>query len=111
MTRADVQKAVDTAYTAFQSFRNTSPMERQTILLKFYQLFQESIEDITRLIVWENGKSYNDAKAEAVYAGSFLSWFAAEALRSNGVTIPCSLPGTRNLTIKQPVGVCALLVP
>ena len=111
MTRADVQKAVDTAYNAFQSFRHTSPAERQNILLKFYQLFQDSIEDITRLIVWENGKSYTDAKAEAVYAGSFLSWFAAEALRANGVTIPCSLPGTRNFTIKQPVGVCALLVP
>ena len=111
MTRGDVKKAVDVAYEAFQSYRNTTPQERQAILLKFYDLFQKSIDDIARLIVWENGKSWNDAKTEAAYAASFISWFAAEALRTDGKTIPCSLPGTRNFTIKQPVGVCALLVP
>jgi len=66
---------------------------------------------LARLIVWENGKSWNDAFAEVTYAASYISWFAGEALRTNGETIPCSLPGTRNFTIKQPVGVCALLVP
>jgi succinate-semialdehyde dehydrogenase/glutarate-semialdehyde dehydrogenase len=111
MTRADITRAVDVAHKAFQSYRTTTPLERQTILLKFNDLFQRSLDDIARLIVWENGKSWGDAKTEAVYAGSFISWFAAEALRTDGKTIPCSLPGTRNFTIKQPVGVCALLVP
>lgn len=111
MTVADIRKAVDTAYDTFKTFRQTTPNERQNILLKFYSLFQESLDDITRLIVWENGKSWNDAKAEAVYAASFILWFAGEAVRTDGKTIPCSLPGTRNFTVKQPVGVCALLVP
>lgn len=106
-----MRRAIDTAHTAFQTFRHTSPNERQNILAKFYTLFQEHLDDIARLIVWENGKSYTDAKAEATYAASFIQWFAGEAVRTDGKTIPCSLPGTRNFTIKQPVGVCALLVP
>jgi succinate-semialdehyde dehydrogenase/glutarate-semialdehyde dehydrogenase len=111
MTVADIRRAVDTAHEAFQTYRLTTPNERQSILSKFYSLFQESLDDITRLIVWENGKSWTDAKAEATYASSFIQWFAAEAVRTDGKTIPCSLPGTRNFTIKQPIGVCALLVP
>lgn len=111
MSVTDIRKAVDTAYETFKTYRLTTPNERQALLSKFHQLFQDSLDDITRLIVWENGKSWNDAKTEAIYAASFISWFAAEALRTDGKTIPCSLPGTRNFTIKQPVGVCALLVP
>ncbi len=72
---------------------------------------QASLDDITRLIVWENGKSWTDAMAEATYAASFIGWFAGEAVRMDGKTVPASLPGTRNFTIKQPIGVCALLVP
>jgi succinate-semialdehyde dehydrogenase/glutarate-semialdehyde dehydrogenase len=111
MTVEDTQNAVNTAYTAFQSFRHTSPVFRQKLLLKFNQLFENNVKDLARLIVWENGKSWTDALAEATYAASYVSWFAGEALRTNGETIPCSLPGTRNFTIKQPIGVCALLVP
>lgn len=111
MTVTDIRKAVDTAYEAFKTYRLTTPNERQNILTKFHTLFQDSLDDITRLIVWENGKSWIDAKAEATYAASFIQWFAAEAVRTDGKTIPCSLPGTRNFTIKQPIGVCALLVP
>lgn len=107
----DTRRAVDAAHTAFQTFRHTTPAQRQGYLLNMHQLFQENAKDIARLIVWENGKSYNDAMTEAVYAGSFFSWFSGEAVRTYGDTIPCSMPGTRNFTIKQPIGVCALLVP
>ena len=75
------------------------------------RLFEDNVKDIARLIVWENGKSWNDAFAEATYAASFISWFQGEAVRQYGEIVPCSLPGTRNFTIKQPIGVCALLVP
>ncbi|WVR04420.1 hypothetical protein IAU60_001422 [Kwoniella sp. DSM 27419] len=111
MTVEDTKKAIDSAYAAFKTYRNTSPAQRQAYLLELFRLYQANINDIARLIVWENGKSWNDAMAEAVYGGSFFSWFAGEALRTYGQTIPCSVPGTRNVTIKQPVGVCALLVP
>ncbi|WWC87224.1 uncharacterized protein L201_002112 [Kwoniella dendrophila CBS 6074] len=110
-TVQDTKAAIDAAYKAFGTFKNTSPMQRQNWLSELHKLYMENINDITRLIVWENGKSWTDASVEANYAASFFSWFAAEALRTNGETIPCSVPGTRNLTIKQPIGVVALLCP
>ena len=111
MTVEDVRRAVDVAQEAFQTYRNTTPDQRYEILAKFHQHFQANVKDIARLIVWENGKSWGDALTEANYAASFIGWFAGEALRTYGDTIPCSLPGARNFTIKQPIGVCALLVP
>ena len=111
MTVDDVKEAVQSAYDSFKKYRTTTPKQRQDLLQELYRLYQENINDIARLIVWENGKSWNDAMAEAVYAGSFFQWFAGEAMRSYGDVVPCSLPGTRNFTVKQPVGVCALLVP
>ena len=111
MTVDDVKEAVQIAFDSFKKYRTTTPKQRQDLLQELYRLYQANINDIARLIVWENGKSWNDAMAEAVYAGSFFQWFAGEAMRSYGDVVPCSLPGTRNFTVKQPVGVCALLVP
>ncbi|WVF70080.1 hypothetical protein IAT40_004867 [Kwoniella sp. CBS 6097] len=111
MTVEDTKRAIDSAHKAFASYKNVSPQQRQAYLAEIHKLFLANINDITRLIVWENGKSWNDALVEANYAASFFSWFAGEALRTYGQTIPCSVPGTRNITIKQPIGVVALLVP
>lgn len=111
MTVEDTRHAIEVAEKAFATFRNTSPVQRSNWLSELYRLYQASIKDIARLIVWENGKSWNDAMAEATYAGTFFSWFAGEALRTYGDVIPCSVPGTRNFSIKQPIGVVALLCP
>lgn len=111
MTVEDVRRAIDVAHEAFQSYRKTTPAQRYDILTKFHQLFMAGVKDIARLIVWENGKCWTDAFGEANYAASFIAWFAGEALRTYGDTIPCSVPGTRDFVIKQPIGVCALLVP
>ena len=111
MTVDDTQRAIQVAHDTFKTFKTTTPASRQQILSKLHQLFQDNVKDLARLIVWENGKSWNDALAESVYAASYINWFAGEAVRTSGEVIPCSMPGTRNFTMKQPVGVCALLVP
>ena len=59
----------------------------------------------------ENGKTLSEARGEVVYAASFISWFAEEATRSYGVTIPSSTPHTTLMTIREPVGVCAIITP
>jgi succinate-semialdehyde dehydrogenase/glutarate-semialdehyde dehydrogenase len=111
MTLEDTRKAVDVAHETFKTFRNTTPAQRQGYLAKMHDLFQENLKDIARLIVWENGKSWNDAIGEAAYAASYINWFAGEAVRAYGQVVPSSVNGTRNIVIKQPVGVCSLLVP
>ncbi|ODN75382.1 hypothetical protein L202_06541 [Cryptococcus amylolentus CBS 6039] len=111
MNVQDTRRAIEAAEEAFKTFRTTSPAQRSAWLSEFSKLYQAALKDIARLIVWENGKSWTDAMAEATYAGTYISWYAGEALRTTGETIPCSVPGTRNFAIKQPIGVVALLCP
>lgn len=71
----------------------------------------ENAEDIAKIFTWENGKPLTDAKAEVAYAASFLEWFSEEAPRIYGKTIPASIAENRIITVKEPVGVCALITP
>jgi len=111
MTVEDTRKAIDVAAETFKTFRHTAAGERQKMLLKLHELFNTHAKDIARLIVWENGKAWSDAIGEAAYSASYVNWFAGEAIRQYGDVVPSALPGQRNIVIKQPVGVAALLVP
>lgn len=111
MNLADLLPVVDAAKVAFDKYKLTTAKERHDLLIKFFHLLSESSQDIASLIVLENGKSLADAKGEATYAASFLEWFAGEALRTYGDVIPTTVPGVRNVVIKQPIGVVAALCP
>lgn len=71
----------------------------------------ENAEDLSLLITLENGKVLGEARGEVAYAASFLEWFSEEAPRTYGDTIPATNPGNQIVTIKEPVGVCALVTP
>ena len=71
----------------------------------------DNLEDLAKLITWENGKPLADAKGEVAYAAGFFEWFSEEAPRGDGDTINASVPGNRIFTIKQPIGVCGLITP
>ncbi|KAF2859049.1 succinic semialdehyde dehydrogenase [Piedraia hortae CBS 480.64] len=111
MDKQDTQSAIQAAADALPAWRKTTGRERSRMLRKWYQLMMENSEDLSKLITWENGKPFNDAKGEVTYAASFFDWFAEEAPRVYGDTIPSSVPGNRVFTVKQPVGVCGLIVP
>ncbi|KAH8669704.1 succinate semialdehyde dehydrogenase-like protein [Tricladium varicosporioides] len=108
---ADTQKAIDAAADAFPLFRAKTGRERSKLLRKWYDLMVENSEDIAKLITWENGKPFADAKGEAIYAANFFEWFSEEAPRIYGDTIPASVPSNRVFTVKEPVGVCGLITP
>ncbi|KAL8714526.1 MAG: hypothetical protein Q9220_001474 [cf. Caloplaca sp. 1 TL-2023] len=110
-SKEDVDEAIKAAAAAFPSYRKTTGRERARMLRKWYQLMVDNSEDIAKLITWENGKPFADAKGEAAYAASFFEWFSEEAPRSDGDTIAASVPGNRIFTIKEPVGVCGLITP
>ncbi|KAK6349184.1 succinate semialdehyde dehydrogenase NADP+ linked [Orbilia blumenaviensis] len=111
METVDVNEAIDHAAAAFKDFRKTLPRERARMLRKWYDLMMENKEDLATLITWENGKPTADALGEVNYAAAFLEWFSEEAPRLYGDTIPTAVAGNRVVTIKQPVGVCALITP
>ena len=66
---------------------------------------------VTTILSLENGKTLSEAKGEIVYAASFISWFAEEATRSYGATIPSSTPHSTLMTVREPVGVCGIITP
>ncbi|TDL29627.1 succinate-semialdehyde dehydrogenase [Rickenella mellea] len=111
MGAPETQDAIEAAGKAFKSWSRTTPKHRHDILMKFYALMQEHHEDLSRIITLENGKTLTEAKAENTYSASFVEWFAEEAIRTYGEHIPSPFPNVRNVVIKQPVGVCAILTP
>lgn len=109
--KSDTEAAIKAAADAFPAWAALTGRQRGRMLHKWYQLMVDNSEDIAKLITWENGKPMADAKGEAAYAAGFFEWFAEEAPRNYGDTIPATIPGNRVFTIKQPVGVCGLITP
>ncbi|KAG4220518.1 hypothetical protein PC116_g31003, partial [Phytophthora cactorum] len=110
-TGNDTENAIAAAAAAFPSFRTKTGREKARLLRKWYDLVVENSDDLAKLITWENGKPFADAKGEVAYAASFFEWFSEEAPRIYGDSIPATVPGNRVVTIKQPVGVCGLITP
>ncbi|KAF2717157.1 succinic semialdehyde dehydrogenase [Polychaeton citri CBS 116435] len=107
MDKGDVEIAIKAAKDALSAFRKTTGRERSRMLRKWFQLIMDNADDFAKLITWENGKSLTDAKGEVSYGAGFFEWFAEEAPRTYGETIPATIPGNRVFTIKEPVGVAA----
>ncbi|KAL1944396.1 hypothetical protein VTO73DRAFT_3581 [Trametes versicolor] len=111
MGLAETKEAIDAAATAFKTWSKTTAKYRHDILKKFFGLMQEHQDDLARLITLENGKPLAEAKGEHAYSASFIEWFAEEAVRTYGETIPSPFPNIRNVVIKQPIGVVSILTP
>ncbi|KDQ08234.1 hypothetical protein BOTBODRAFT_180005 [Botryobasidium botryosum FD-172 SS1] len=111
MGLVETKEAIAAASEAFKTWSKTTAKERHDLLKKLYDAMVANMEDLALIITLENGKSKADAKGEGVYAASFIEWFAEEATRTYGDTIPSPAQGIRNVTIKQPIGVCSILTP
>lgn len=111
-TAEETTRAIESAAAAFPSFSRTVGRERVKMLLKLDALIREHKADIAQIITLETGKPLAEAEAEVEYGASFTAWFAGEAERSVGQTIASGQnPSLRYITIKQPIGPVALLVP
>lgn len=110
-TKEDVQDAIDAADDAFKTWSKTSALERANILLEIYQRMEERKEELAQVITKEMGKPINDARGEAQSAIDYFRWFAEEARRVYGETVPASTSDKRVLVIKQPIGVVGAITP
>ena len=111
MNKGDVEDAINAAAAAFPSFRKTTARERAQMLRKWYQLIVDNVDDLSKLITWENGKPLFEARNEVIYAADYFQWFSEEAPRVYGDTIAASVAEHRIYTIKEPVGVVGLITP
>ncbi len=107
----DAEAAIAAANAAWPAWRSKTGKERHAIMMKWYQLLMANQEDLARIMTAEQGKPFAEAKGEIAYGSSFVEWFAEEAKRVNGETLPQFDNNRRLMVIKQPIGVCAAITP
>ena len=109
--RAETERAIEAADAALPAWRALTAQERADLLLKWHDLMLEHKQDLALLMTHEQGKPVKEAEGEIVYAASFLRWFAEEARRVYGETIPAANANQRIIVTKQPVGVVGAITP
>jgi succinate-semialdehyde dehydrogenase/glutarate-semialdehyde dehydrogenase len=110
-TRDDVRRAIDAAASALPAWSALSAKERSAILRRWFDLMVESADDLAVILTAEQGKPLAEAKGEILYGAAFVDWYAEEAKRIYGETIPANTTSRRMLVLKQPIGVCAAITP
>ena len=108
---AEAEQAIAAANAAWPAWKGKTAKERSIILRKWYDLLMANQDDLGRIMTAEQGKPLPEAKGEVAYGASFVEWFAEEAKRVNGETLPQFDNTRRLLVLKQPIGVCAAITP
>ncbi|MDF2040566.1 MULTISPECIES: NAD-dependent succinate-semialdehyde dehydrogenase [unclassified Pantoea] len=109
--RTETEQAIAYAETVRISWGKTTNASRAALLEKWHQLIVEHADDLAIIMTAEQGKPLAEARGEVLYGASFVKWFAEEARRIYGDTIPAPSEDRRILVLKQPVGVAAAITP
>lgn len=111
LSGAETRRAIEAAKHAFPDWSSKSAKERAGVLRRWFELLMSNQEDLARLMTLEQGKPLAESRGEVAYAAAFLEWFAEEAKRVYGDTIPQHQADKRIVVIKQPIGVVACITP
>jgi succinate-semialdehyde dehydrogenase/glutarate-semialdehyde dehydrogenase len=107
----ETKKAIAAAEAAWPAWRAKTGKERSAILRKWNDLILANIDDLALILTSEMGKPLAESKGEITIGAAYVEWFAEEAKRIYGDTIPTPWPDRRIVVVKQPVGVCAAITP
>src|SRR5213080_3588737 len=107
----ETRRAIAAAADAFPHWSSLLARERARILRRWADLVVDHLDDLSQLLTAEQGKPLAEARAEIVYAASFLEWFGEEAKRIYGDTIPTYKADKRIVVVKEPIGVVACITP
>ena len=111
LSRAQTAQAIAAAEAAQKEWAAKTAKERANILRRWYDLMMENADDLGTILTAEQGKPLAEAKGEIGYGASFIEFFAEEAKRIYGETIPGHQPDKRIMVLKQPIGVAASITP
>jgi succinate-semialdehyde dehydrogenase/glutarate-semialdehyde dehydrogenase len=105
------REAIAAAHAAWPSWRARTAKDRSTVLKRWHALMLENADALAEILTLEQGKPLAEAKGEILYAASFIEWFAEEAKRIYGDTIPSHKGDARIVVSKEPIGVVAAITP
>lgn len=100
----EAKEALEEAVAAFPLWSRATAYERAWVLRRWYERILEHQEPLARLMAMEMGKSLKEGRAEVAYAAGFVEWYAEEAKRIYGETVPSQFPHKRLLVRYEPVG-------
>lgn len=109
--REETEAAINHAESVRHDWAKTPNATRAGLLEKWYQLIIDNADDLAIIMTAEQGKPLAEARGEVLYGASFVKWFAEEARRIYGDTIPTPTSDRRIIVLKQPVGVAAAITP
>ena len=111
MGEAEAERAVIAAHKAFKQWKCKTAKERSELLQAWYSLMQDNLDDLALILTAEQGKPLAEARGELANGTSFVQWFAEEAKRVYGDTVPQPSADRRILVTKEPIGVTAAITP
>ncbi|MDR6397495.1 NAD-dependent succinate-semialdehyde dehydrogenase [Herbaspirillum seropedicae] len=111
MGAAETERAIQAAADAFPAWSRKTAEQRADILRRWFELMQSYQDDLAILMTTEQGKPLAESRGEISYAASYIQWFAEEARRLYGVTIPSPWADRKIVVTKEPIGVCAAITP
>ncbi|GAL30997.1 gamma-glutamyl-aminobutyraldehyde dehydrogenase [Vibrio variabilis] len=110
-SEAELMDAIERSHVAQKEWAKVPAKTRAGLLNRWFQLILENKDDLARIMTMEQGKPLAEAAGEVLYGASFIEWFAEEAKRTYGDTIPGPTADKRVVTIKQPIGVAVAITP
>ncbi|CCE02257.1 NAD-dependent succinate-semialdehyde dehydrogenase [Bradyrhizobium sp. STM 3809] len=108
---AETTEAVEAAARAFPLWAKLTAKQRSNTLRKWFELIVANREDLALILTSEQGKPLTEALGEVDIGAAYIEFFAEEARRVYGETIPTQKPDARLLALKQPIGVCGAITP
>src|SRR5690625_3913382 len=110
-TAEEVEQAIMRGYNYFQQWKRINAHERSRLLKKWSELIQKQKDEIAKVMTLENGKPLQESLGEVDYATSYIDWYAEEAKRIYGRTIPANNDQKRIVVSKHPIGLVAAITP
>jgi len=110
-TAEDAAAALEAADKAFKEWKKVPAPQRGEYLYKIAAIMEEKQEELAEIIVKEEGKTYNDALKEVLYAAGIVKYYAGEGRRLTGRIIESDMPGVQIETHKEALGVVLVVTP
>lgn len=109
--KEDVDRAVDAAHRAFESWRSVPAPERGRLIARVFNILSKKVDELALIMTEEEGKILAEAKGEVIKGLNLLEFYSGEGFRIQGETLPSELRDSFIYTIRQPLGVCAIITP